>query len=293
MRSRFSWTSRTNGAGSGMRVGVVVGSGHEGHELVGTELLHQRLGVDAQLLDGLGLHGLDPQPLLGARHLVAVDGVGELAQVVLQDGDLAPHLAQRLVALGALLLGGRALAATRCRGVRDEGGGVGGSAAHGLGHRRLALAPLLAGSEPLAGGELVAGRALEGVGATLEGAAALLLGAQGQAQLGLRGATAAGLELEPVALVGAGVLRLGRLRAGLLEPLGETGELARSLSSAAVGVGDGALGALGLGLGATARWPRGGRAARPRPPSWRRSRAAARGRPRRRRWPRGAARGRQ
>ena len=133
-------------------------------------------------------------------------------------------------------------------------------------------------AQPLAGSELVAGRALERVGPTLEGAGTLLLGAQREPQLGLRGAAAAGLELEPVALVGARVLRLGRLGAGLVEALGEPGELD---PVALEGRGRRRRWRARCARPRpwrSARWPRGGRAARRRLPSWRRSRAAARGR---------------
>ena len=119
--------------------------------------------------------------------------------------------------------------------------------AHRVGDRRLAATALLALAQPLAGLDLVAGGALEGVGPALERAGPLLPGAQGEPQLGLGGAGPAGGELEPVALVGRGLLGLGRLGAGLVEAGGERGELGAVGLERGLGVGDGALGALDLG----------------------------------------------
>ena len=75
---------------------------------MGAELLDQRRRVDAQLLDGPRLELLDAQPLLGSRHLVAVHGVGQLAQLVLEHGDVASQHAELGVTRGPGLLGAAA-----------------------------------------------------------------------------------------------------------------------------------------------------------------------------------------
>ena len=46
------------------------------------EFFDEDIRVDAEFLDRPRLQRLDAQPLLSARHLVAVDGVGDLAQLV-------------------------------------------------------------------------------------------------------------------------------------------------------------------------------------------------------------------
>ena len=86
VRSRFSCSSRTKGAGSGCSAS---GSGARARRRAargwsGPNSVDEHVGVDAELLDGLGLELLDAQPLLGAGDLVAVHGVGELAQLGLQ-----------------------------------------------------------------------------------------------------------------------------------------------------------------------------------------------------------------
>ncbi len=50
----------------------------EGDELVGAVLGDQAVGVQAELVERPLLELLDPHPLLGAGHLVAVDGVDQL-----------------------------------------------------------------------------------------------------------------------------------------------------------------------------------------------------------------------
>ena len=68
--------------------GVLPRAGDVRDELVRAELLDEDLGVDAELLDGLGLELLDAGDLAGAGHLVAVRGVGEVAQLVLDGRQL-------------------------------------------------------------------------------------------------------------------------------------------------------------------------------------------------------------
>ena len=93
---------------------LLLGLAHVGLGLAGSSLPSARVGwgtswcgpnsstsvggVDAELLDGARLELLDAQPLLGPRHLVAVHGVGQLAQLVLEDGDVAPQHAELGVA---------------------------------------------------------------------------------------------------------------------------------------------------------------------------------------------------
>ena len=63
------------------RLGRLLALGHlagERHELVGAVVGDQRVGVEAELLERPLLELLDPHPLLGAGHLVAVDGVDQL-----------------------------------------------------------------------------------------------------------------------------------------------------------------------------------------------------------------------
>ena len=76
------------------------------HLAVRAELLDEHLGVDAELLDGLGLQRLDAGDLAGPGHLVAVGGVGEVAQLVLHADQLGAQGHAGLLALEAVGLGG-------------------------------------------------------------------------------------------------------------------------------------------------------------------------------------------
>ena len=67
----------------GRGVGVLPRADDVRHLAVRAELVDEHLGVDAELLDRLGLQLLDAGDLAGAGHLVAVGGVGEVAQLVL------------------------------------------------------------------------------------------------------------------------------------------------------------------------------------------------------------------
>ena len=191
------------------------GPGDVRHELVRAELLHEHLGVDAELLDGLGLHAAS------IRSRCWVRATSSRWTVSVRSRSSSCRLAtsrrtggQRLVALGALVPRRVApLVGPRCRAPRDR------RERRTRPPRRtasatvgLAPAALLRAASRCAGGQLVAGRALEGVGPALEGAGALLPGAQGEAQLGLGGAGPAGRELEAVALVGARAPRPRRAR---------------------------------------------------------------------------------
>ena len=218
------------------------------HLAVRAELLGEHLGVDAELLDGLGLQLLDARHLLGPGHLVAVGGVGEVAQLVLHRDQLGAQGHGGLLALEAVGLGGVAQGGGAGQGGGHPLDGVGRGGVHGRGDGGLPTAALPALAQPLARGQLVAGRALERVGPALQGAGPLLAGAQGEPQLGLGGAGAARGELEPVALVGGRVV--GLLGGRGLGP-GEAGlELVELGAVALEGeprLGDGALGAVGLG----------------------------------------------
>ena len=210
------------------------------HLAVRAELLDEHLGVDAELLDGLGLQLLDPRHLAGPGHLVAVGGVGEVAQLVLDADQLGAQGDAGLLALEAVGLGGVAQRGRAGQGGGDALDGVGRGLVHGGGHGGLAAAALPALAQPLAGGQLVAGGALERVGPALERAGALLAGAQGQPQLGLGGAGPARGQLEPVALVGGGVLALlGRRGLGLGQPRRQPLELGAVALEREARLGDG------------------------------------------------------
>ena len=176
--------------------------------------------------------------------------VGELAQLVLLPRQRGAHLGQAGVAgdpggLGLLLLGGCA-----GHGCCGHLGGMAGGSLDGGGDLGLAPAALLAGPEPLAGSDLVAGRAFEGLGAAVQGPGALLGRAQREPDLGLGGPSTAGLELEPVALLRRGVpdaVGLLGLGLGLGEPALERRQLTPVGLEARREVGDGGAGALGLG----------------------------------------------
>ncbi len=216
---------------------------------VRSELLHEHVRVDTQLLDRAALELLDPVELACPRHLVAVRCVGEVAQLVLDTGELLAQHDGLTVALGAVGLTGLP---QHPGSVERDGQPVDGVCRGGadcLGHARLpapALAPL---AQPLAGGDLVAGGALEGVGSPGERASALLPGAQREAQLGLRGAPAARLQIEAVTLVGRGVVGLLGFRLRLGEPGLQALEVRAVVLQGGPGVGDGAFGAIRLGRG--------------------------------------------
>ena len=79
----------------------------ERDELVGAVVGDQRLGVEAELLERPLLELLDPHPLLGAGHLVAVHGVDQLVV-------LAAELAQPATDGEQLLLAAAAACSTAC-----------------------------------------------------------------------------------------------------------------------------------------------------------------------------------
>ncbi len=81
--------------------------------LVGAVLGDQRLDLDAVLVDGTLLELFDAQPLLGAHHLIAVDGVGEPRQFLGQFAAAAPQAEQLPLAHDPVLLGGVALGGGR------------------------------------------------------------------------------------------------------------------------------------------------------------------------------------
>ena len=83
----------------------------DGHRLVGAVLGDQDVAVEAELLERALLELLDPHPLLGAGHLVAVDGVDEL---VVLAGQVAQPGADGEQLLLATLAGALDLGAGRC-----------------------------------------------------------------------------------------------------------------------------------------------------------------------------------
>ena len=208
-------------------------------------LLDQHVRVDAQLLDRLCLQGLDAQPLLGARHLVAMNRVGEIAQIIAQRADLAPDKGQRGITLcasafGANALGGRLFERAShtlhrvCRAATDRDR-----------HRCLSLATLPACRRPLTGGELGTGRGLQGLSPPLHGAGALLSCAQAQAQFGLGGARLGGTVFEPVTFVARGFF-FARIRARVVQPLTQREVLRAVTSQCGLGCDDCPLDPLGL-----------------------------------------------
>ena len=184
------------------RVGVGIGVGHGGTSWCGPNSSTRSAGVDAELLDRLGLELLDAQPLLGAGHLVAVHGVGQLAQLGLQDRDVTPHDGELGVTLGALGLACRTGVPPPARPTRRAARAPTSPRRARRRRPRPRAGDALA-SPRAAGGSRSSWRAaaLERVGAVLEGAGALLAGAQREPQLGLgRRAAVAGHGLEAVAL---------------------------------------------------------------------------------------------
>ena len=67
------------------------------HQRLGSVVPHERVGVEAELLEGPLLQLLDPHPLLGPGHLVAVDRVDQLVV-------LAAEVAQPAADVEELLL---------------------------------------------------------------------------------------------------------------------------------------------------------------------------------------------
>ena len=172
---------------------------------------------------------------------------GELAQLGLQHGEVAAHDREIGVALGAGGLAGGSHPAGLLGRAGEQVVGPGRSGAHGLRDRSLAPTACLLLGDPLPGLLLVAGAALERVGAVLEGASPLLAGAQPEAQLGLGRARLAGQRVEAVALGGGRVGLDLALTAGRLEPLEQCGVLGLVGRERGGRIGDGLLGALDLG----------------------------------------------
>ena len=154
---------------------LVIGPGNERNRLLWTEILHENFGVDAEFFDRFRLELLDPGHLARAGDLVAVGGVGEFTQLVLVNTHLLPEDMDGLVALGAPGLGPVTGLGGGSEGGRDSLVGVCRGDGDRFGDARLPLATLLPLTQPLARGEFVAGGALEGFGAALDGAGPLLL----------------------------------------------------------------------------------------------------------------------
>ena len=199
------------GSGSGLPLGERAG---ERHGQLGAVVGDEPVGLEAELLEGPLLELLDAHLLLGAGHLVAVDGVDQLVV-------LAGQVAQRGADGEQLLLAARA-------GLLDLGARRGGAVDRPVesrehhpagGQDRLggatladqALTPLggLGAGLPLGGGA-----AVELVGATVQGAGALLGGTQREARLHLRLPRGPGGLDELLAAGGVGLLVGGVLGRG-------------------------------------------------------------------------------
>ena len=185
---------------------------------MGAELLDQHLGVDTQLLDRLGLQRLDAQALLGARHLVAMDRVGEVAQVVTERPDLTPHQRQRRIALRAASLGVNPLGGRLFQCTGHTLHGVCRAATDRDRDRGLALATLPARCGTFTGCELCKGSRLQRLHPALHGTGAFLARTQAQAKLGLGCAGLGCTALESVAFVARGLF-VARFGARVIQPL--------------------------------------------------------------------------
>ena len=210
-----------------------------------SEVLDQHVRVDAQLLDRLGLQRLDAQPLLRACHLVAMDRVGEVAQIVAQCADLTSDEGQRDITLGAPLFGACSFGRRLFERTSHPMHRVCRAAADRARHGGLALAPHPACCSPLAGGKLGACGLLQRLGPTQHGASAFLASAQREAQFGLGGARRGGAALEAVAVV-ARWLFFARLGAGVVQALTQREVVGAVTAQCGLGRGDGPFDALGL-----------------------------------------------
>ena len=155
--ARRGRTARARGSGaSGVDRRRRGAAGDGGTSWSRAVLREQRLGVDAELLERLGLERLDPQPLLGAGDLVAVHGVGEPLQL---GAELAASAAERPSSLGVApsarrlgrgpLLGRRARASARAGRAPHAAPGAHGPRPRGLAGRRARGAAAAPRARPL------------------------------------------------------------------------------------------------------------------------------------------------
>ena len=200
---------------------------------------------------------LDPKPLLGSLDLVAMDQVGEVAQLVAERADLSPHHGQPLLTPGARLLGAGPLHGCLCERKSHKPHRVCRPATDRACHRGLALSTLSPGCGPLACRQLRASGGIQRLSPALHGSRPFLAGAKRQAQLGLLGAGSGGADLESVTLIVGGLLLSG-FGAGLCQPLTEGEVVGAVTAQGALCPGDGPLDALGLataGANRTAELP--------------------------------------
>ena len=164
----------------GLRERAVLVRGGRRDQLVGAVVGHQAVGVEAELLERALLELLDPHPLLGAGHLVAVHGVDQLVVLAGQVAQPGPDVEQvALASLPGLLDGAASLGGALHRHLEPLER-VADRDPHGLGGPALAEQALaaLGGAGP--GLALGPGGAHQRVGAAVQRAGALLGGAQGQ-----------------------------------------------------------------------------------------------------------------
>ena len=192
------------------------------HELVGPVLGDEGVDLEPELLQRPCLQRLDPQPQLGAGHLVLVHGVGEPVELGAEVAQAGADVAQRLLAPGAggldvgsssgRLLDGRLEARQHDVADRDDR----------LGGLRLADLPLpaLAGADAFL--TLGLRRLQQRRDLPLEGSRPLLVRAQRQPRLGLGSPGVRRLLGETLENGGVGFF-LGRCL-GALETLLELGE---------------------------------------------------------------------
>lgn len=112
--ARFSWTARSYGTG---RASSLLGIGRD--ELVGPVLGHERLDLQAELVQGPLLELLQPEPLLGAGDLVAVHDVHQAFEGRRQLAHLGADDLQLGLPRGLGLLGGLPAADGGGQGVLD------------------------------------------------------------------------------------------------------------------------------------------------------------------------------
>ena len=177
-----------------------------GIELVGPVVGDQAVGVEAELVERTLLELLDPHPLLGAGHLVAVHGVDQLVEVAPQVAHPLARLAELLLAAGAPLLHAGPLGRGQGHGLLEPGQHESGAAADGLTDAALVEQLLAASDRGCAGLALGPGGTEQRVGAAVQRAGPFLGGAQGQPGIHLAGPRDARLLGEALTVGGVGLL---------------------------------------------------------------------------------------
>ena len=211
-----------------------------------TELLDERDRVHGELVECLGVQRLDPQPLLGAGHLVPMDRVGELAQLVLVHGDLTAHGHQRGVTEVSSLFRGLALAFGPLGGLAHPTCAVLRTDAHRGCDLRLPAPAFATDGLTLTRGELGRCRSLEGIGTFVQRPCPLLLGAQHEPGLGLPCARLAGQRFALVAQLGRRLALIGVVGARRLKSCRQRGVGSPVDLESGLHRGHGLVGAVGL-----------------------------------------------